>query len=52
MTFRAYWTARMLLWEERWGKRIREAENADREEELRLANQYAKTRAALRHEEP
>lgn len=52
MTFRAYWAARRLLYEEKWGVRIRQAETAEREEAERLSARYRKTVAALRGEEP
>lgn len=52
MTFRAYWAARTFLFEERFGPRIRAAENASREEEAKLAERYRRTVAAMRREEP
>ena len=50
MSFRAYWSARLLLWEERFGPSFRESENKRRAEEDQLAAAYQRTVAALKRE--
>ena len=48
MTYRAWWAARWLLWEEQFGTLIRAAEHEREAEENRLAAQYRQTVAALK----
>lgn len=48
MSARAFWTARWLLFEERFGPLIRAAARRERDEEAQLVAGYQRSVAALR----
>ena len=48
MTSRAWWTARWLLFDEKFGPLIREAEHERERAEARLGADYARSVATLR----
>jgi hypothetical protein len=52
MTYRAWWNAREFMFEERFGLLIREAELKIKAQETQLAEQYRKSVAALKSQEP
>ncbi len=48
MTYRAWWTARLFLFDEKFGPLIRAAELEERQQEARRASDYARSVAILK----
>ena len=48
MTYRAWWAARWLLWEEQFGTLIRQAQREERYRESDLASKYQRSVALLK----
>lgn len=48
MTYRAWWTARWFLFEEKFGPLIRAAEREERQKEAALASAYARSVSLLK----
>lgn len=51
MTYSDWWTARRLLFEERFGIHLRRQEREEREEADRLSAQYRKSAALLKQQQ-